>query len=56
MALVAATPDQHRELGRFLALRGKAWNPFALAGRHLLVRNDAEAALWDLPLDVESDS
>jgi outer membrane protein assembly factor BamB len=50
MALVEATPDEHRELGRFLALRGKAWNPFALAGRHLLVRNDAEAALWELPL------
>ena len=42
-------PDEHRELGRFLALGGKAWNPFALAGRYLLVRNDAEAALWELP-------
>jgi outer membrane protein assembly factor BamB len=56
MALVEAMPDQHRELGRFLALRGKAWNPFALAGRHLLVRNDAEAALWELPLAHEPDS
>ena len=51
MVLIEATPEEHRELGRFMALEGKAWNPFALAGDRLLVRNDAEAALWQLPLD-----
>ncbi len=51
LILLEATPQEHRELGRFMALRGKAWNPFALAGDRLLVRNDAEAALWELPLD-----
>jgi outer membrane protein assembly factor BamB len=51
MVLIEATPEEHRELTRFMALRGKAWNPFALAGDRLLVRNDAEAALWQLPLD-----
>jgi outer membrane protein assembly factor BamB len=50
MVLIEPSPDQHRELGTFLALPGKAWNPFALAGNRLLVRNDAEAALWELPL------
>jgi outer membrane protein assembly factor BamB len=51
MVLIEATPEEHRELARFMALRGKAWNPFALAGDRLLVRNDAEAALWQLPLE-----
>ena len=45
-----ATPDGHNELGKFTALRGKAWNPFAFAAPYLLVRNDEEAALWKLPL------
>jgi outer membrane protein assembly factor BamB len=51
MILLEATPEEHRELARFMALRGKAWNPFALAGDRLLVRNDVDAALWELPLD-----
>ncbi len=51
MALVEATAEEHREVASFMALAGKAWNPFALAGDRLLVRNDAEAALWQLPLD-----
>jgi hypothetical protein len=50
MILLEATPEDHRELARFMALPGKAWNPFALAGDRLLVRNDTEAALWVLPL------
>jgi outer membrane protein assembly factor BamB len=50
MILIDPDPDEHRELGRFTALKGKAWNPFAIAGEWLLVRNDQEAALWKLPL------
>ena len=50
MVMIEPSPDEHREIGRFMALRGKAWNPFAIAGRYLLVRNDREAALWELPL------
>ena len=49
MVMIDPSPDGHREISRFMALRGRAWSPFALAGRHLLVRNDKEAALWELP-------
>ncbi|MEM9408939.1 MAG: PQQ-binding-like beta-propeller repeat protein [Acidobacteriota bacterium] len=50
MVLLEATPEGHNELGKFTALRGKAWNPLAFAAPYLLVRNDEEAALWKLPL------
>ncbi len=53
MVLVEASPEEHRELGRFTALRGKAWNPFAFAPPYLLVRNDQEMALWSLPLATQ---
>ena len=50
VALVDPHPDALRELTRFPALSGKTWNPPALAGEYLLVRNDAEAACYRLPL------
>ncbi len=48
--LVDPVPDEHRELTRFSALRRKTWNPPAIAGELLLVRNDLEAACFRLPL------
>lgn len=43
-------PDGPRELTRFSALSNKTWNPPALAGPYLVVRNDKEAACYRLPL------
>ncbi|HJT34298.1 MAG TPA: PQQ-binding-like beta-propeller repeat protein [Pirellulales bacterium] len=53
VVLVKATPDEHRELARFAALEGKTWNYPALAGTLLLVRNDHEAACYELPLQQD---
>jgi outer membrane protein assembly factor BamB len=51
VALVEPAADGARELGRFRAFPTKTWNPPALAGRYLLVRNDREAACYELALD-----
>ncbi len=50
VVLLEANPEQHVELTRFAALDGKTWNPPALAGDFLLVRNHREAACYRLPL------
>ncbi|MCH8293976.1 PQQ-like beta-propeller repeat protein [Candidatus Poribacteria bacterium] len=49
--LVEVNPHEHKELARFPALEGKTWNSPALAGPYLLVRNDREAACYELPLE-----
>lgn len=51
VVLVEATPEAHREVTRFAALTGKTWNNPALAGAYLLVRNDREAACYQLALE-----
>jgi hypothetical protein len=51
VVLVEANPEKHVELGGFQAIEGKpCWNPPALAGPFLLVRNKYEAACYKLPL------
>lgn len=48
--LATASPDSFRELATFPALDSKTWNHPTLAGRFLLVRNDRQAACFELPL------
>ncbi len=48
VVLVEATPEEHRELARLPALQHRTWNHPALAGNILLVRNDREAACYEL--------
>ena len=56
--VVAVDPDRNAlvELGRFEAVKGKTWNHAALAGRYLLVRNDRQAAMYELPVRVATPS
>jgi outer membrane protein assembly factor BamB len=54
VALVAATPDEHRELpGRLHAINGKTWNHPVVAHGRLYVRNGEEAACYELPRKAE---
>ena len=50
VVLVEPDPENHREHARFTALKGKTWNTPALAGSYLLVRNDREAACYELAI------
>jgi outer membrane protein assembly factor BamB len=49
VALVAAKPDAHQELGRFQAIEGKTWNHPVIAKGRLYVRNGEEIACYELP-------
>ncbi len=50
LVLLHPTPDGPGELARLKVFSDKTWNPIALAGDLLLVRNDREAACYRLPL------
>jgi hypothetical protein len=41
-------PGGHKELGRFKAIEGKTWNHPVVARGKLFVRNDEEAACYQL--------
>ena len=49
VVLVDTNPNEHIEHARFAPLKGRTWNTPALAGDYLLVRNDREAACYQLP-------
>ena len=49
--LLEPNPDETEILGTFAALEGKSWNPPALVGSLLLVRNHLEVACYRLPLE-----
>lgn len=44
LVLLRPTPEAPNELARFRVFNSKTWNPIALSGDLLLVRNDQEAA------------
>src|SRR5262249_51100242 len=48
VAMVAATSDQFRELGRVKAIEGKTWNHPVVVGDILLARNDQEMVAYRL--------
>ncbi|MCZ6596174.1 MAG: PQQ-binding-like beta-propeller repeat protein, partial [Planctomycetota bacterium] len=50
VVLVEATPAEHREIASLSVFADKTWNSPAFAAPYLLVRNDVEAACFELPL------
>lgn len=56
VALVEASADSHRELGRTAPLSNKTWNHAALRPPYLLVRNHKEAVCLELTLETEPSS
>ena len=50
VALVEASPQAFKEVARFKPLVDRTWNNPTLRGNLLLVRNDIEAACYELPL------
>jgi outer membrane protein assembly factor BamB len=50
VVLIEASPEQLNELGSVRVFTDKTWNPPALSGNHLLLRNDREAVCLRLAL------
>jgi outer membrane protein assembly factor BamB len=51
--LFEPNPEEPRILGKFQALKGKSWNPPALVGPYLILRNHLEAACYQLPIRID---
>lgn len=49
LAIVAADPNEFRELARIQAIDGKTWNPPAIYDSLVILRNGVEMAAWHLP-------
>jgi len=49
LVLLAATPEEHRELAKLTALDGKTWNHPVIVGDRLYLRNAKEAVCYELP-------
>jgi outer membrane protein assembly factor BamB len=49
VVLIDPNPEKLVEISRFQVFSDKTWNPPALAGEYLLMRNDKEAACLQLP-------
>lgn len=56
LVLLRPTPESPNELARFRVFNSKTWNPIAVSGELLLVRNDMEAACLRLSLRGETGS
>lgn len=54
IALVAADPEEHRELGRIPVFDARTWNTPAIAAGRAYVRNHREMACFDLSLGESS--
>lgn len=54
LVLLEPKPDALHELARVPVFDHKTWNPPAMAGPYLLVRNDLEAACFLLPMGDEA--
>ncbi|MEJ7592577.1 MAG: hypothetical protein WKF77_13575 [Planctomycetaceae bacterium] len=50
LAIVKADPHSFLEIDTLKALNDRTWNQPVISGRHLLVRNDREAACFELPV------
>lgn len=55
VVLVDVSPEGPTELARMAVFDRKTWNNPAVSGRYLLVRNDEEAACYELPIKDSSD-
>ncbi len=52
LVLLQPTPEGPNERARLPVFDSKTWNPIALQGDRVVVRNDREVACWQLPLAV----
>lgn len=54
LVLIEPNPERLVELARHSAIDGKTWNVHTLAGPYLLMRNEREAVMLEMPLEDET--